>query len=71
MADFYTVLEFNQACRRPDPDQQLTLFDNPEDAFELADDMARENRDCGRRETFRVYGLFEVDRQEVSGDGMA
>lgn len=71
MADYYVVLEFNQASQQAEPDQHVTLFDSPGEAFDLADDMTRENRDRGRRETFLVYGLFEVERSEVTGDGVA
>lgn len=60
MNEIYVVLEFNQASGQPD-DQHVTLFDALIEAQLHADEMTAENRYTGRRETYRVFELIEVE----------
>lgn len=57
----FVVIEFNQASRRPDQSQSLELFDSLAEAREIAAALLRENRADGRRETYRIYELEEIE----------
>ena len=60
MNELYTVLEFNQASGHHGDDQHVTFFDTLDEAKDHAADMTDENRQMGRRETYRVFELVEV-----------
>ncbi len=63
-ADYYVVLEFNQASGLPDG-QHVELYDSPEEAHDMAAELAAATRKTGRRETYRVFELNEVEGGEV------
>lgn len=60
-AVLFVVLEFNQASGQPDDDQSVTLFDNLDEATDHAAELTEQNREVGRRETYRVFELVEVE----------
>jgi hypothetical protein len=61
VASWFVVIEFNQASHQPDSSQQLELFDSLAEAREIGAVLLRENRARGRRETYRIYELEEIE----------
>jgi len=56
----YVVVEFNQASHRPSIADD-TVFDAVSDAREIAAELQGGIDLIGRRETFRVYELTQVE----------
>ncbi|MGW9196086.1 hypothetical protein [Micromonospora chersina] len=61
MKALFVVLEVDQASGQVDTDQSVTLFDDVRDATEHATELTDYNREVGRRETYRVFELTEVE----------
>lgn len=60
MTALYVVLEFNQASGQAEG-QHVELYDDLEEAREIAAELLDMNRKTGRCETYRVFELVEVE----------
>jgi hypothetical protein len=60
MAELYVVLEFNQASGQPEG-QYVEPEWSLEDARLTAQILTQENRNNGRRETYRIFELLEIE----------
>jgi hypothetical protein len=58
---WFVIVEFNQASGRPDGHQSLEIYEDLTEARDIARDMKTENRRDGRRESYAVYELVEVE----------
>lgn len=56
----FVVVEFNQASGQP-RGRHMEVYDSAEEAQRFADLETADNRRDGRRETYQVYELVEIE----------